>query len=84
MSNHLAHITWWGLYFSTHSKLQHTKQLTKEGVCLGTKFCTPPGKGCQGITPSSGSLFDLLAVPLQAEASITSWGDLAANSWKRR
>ena len=30
----VTHITWWGLYFSTHSKLQHTKQLTKEGVCL--------------------------------------------------
>ena len=80
--------------YSTHSKFQCTKQLAKEVVVLqtnlpnhsnlGTKFCTPPGKGCQGITPSSGSLFDLLLVQLQAEDCITSWGDLAANSWKRR
>ena len=86
---------WGGSYnYSTHSKFQCTKQLPKEVVVLqtnlpnhsnlGTKFCTFPGKGYQGITPSSGSLFDLLLVPLQAEDCITSWGDLAANSWKRR
>ena len=34
----LAYITWWGLYFSTHSKHQHTKQLTKEGVSLQIYF----------------------------------------------
>ena len=93
--NYLCLYNWGGSYtYSTHSKFQCTKQLAKEVVVLqtnlpnhsnlGTKFCTPPGKGGQGITPSSGSLLDLLFIPLQAEDCITSWGDLAANIWKRR
>ena len=93
--NYLAYITGVGVIpIALTPSSNVLKKLAKEIVVLqtnlpnhsnlGTKFCTPPGKGCQGITPSSGILFVLLLVPLQAEDCITSMGDLAANSWKRR
>ena len=70
--------------YGTHTKLQYTKQLTREGLHpplklpnhfnFVTKFCTPPGKGSQGHPKLWQLVSTLLVVPLQAEGGCSIWG----------